>query len=199
MLTVAYLLYCFFEFHIAKGQWYFQKKIGKLNILWPIIFAIFAIAMQMLYSPENEFWEKLNGVLSNRLWYGYNAINNYDLTLFGQNIEWIGHSFEQELNGLEVSDDFIDNAYLRYLYLYGFAGLSLILSIYCLGLYKAVKFSDWPLVTVYFFVLAFCVTELWIDHIDVNPFALLAVSAFTPVNHKHNTKKTVTSGEHSTI
>ena len=194
VLTVLYIVVCFFNRYMNRNPWLVVKSIGKYNLLIPVLIAAASIAMYFLYVPGDAAWEKLNTLLSNRLHYGYNAINNYKLTLFGQRIEWVGHGIQQELGGSAHSEDFLDGAYIRILYLYGVVGLSLIVFMYMLGIHKSIKHGDWHLLTIFLFVLLFCVFEFWIDTIDINPFPLLAVTDFMP-----NNKKRPVSFQHSPI
>lgn len=182
LITVLYIVICFFNQYMNRSPWLVVKTIGKYNLLIPIIIALVSIILYFLYVPESVDWQKINTLLSDRLRYGYNAIRNYKITLFGQKIEWAGHGIQQELNSITHSDDFLDSAYIRNLYLYGFFGLSLILYVYILGIYKSIKHEDWHMLTIYLFVLTFCIFEFWIDKVDVNPFTVLAVTDFAPSN-----------------
>lgn len=54
------------------------------------IIPLSAIAICLIYSPSNSFLYMMNGFVNNRLMLGHNALYKYPITLFGQNIEWVG-------------------------------------------------------------------------------------------------------------
>ncbi len=172
--------------HYKKKPWRIIKRIGKWNAMWPLVFMTVAVLLQISYKSDSITWQKLDLLLSRRLYYGANAINEYGITAFGQKIEWIGRSYNTELKGLVPSNDLIDNAYLRNLFLYGVVGLAAILSLYCIGIWKAVQNADYILVWIYVVILGFCIFELWMYNLQFNPFALVSVMSFT---HTHKWKE----------
>ena len=119
LTTVLYIGVCFFNRFLCRKPWRLVKSIGRANMFVPLLIATASIALYFLYNPDSAWWERLNSLLSNRLKYGYNAIKNYRITLFGQKIEWLGHELKNVLEGRVHSDDFLDSAYIRNLYLYG--------------------------------------------------------------------------------
>jgi len=165
--------------HYKKKPWKFIRRMGKWNVLWPLFFAAIAIILQVSYKSDSEIWQRFDLLLSRRLYYGVNAITKYAITPFGQKIEWVGRSYNTELQGLVPSNDLIDNAYFRNLFLYGVVGLTAILSLYCIGIWKAVREKDFFLVWVYIVILGFCMFEFWMYNLQFNPFALVSVMNFT--------------------
>ena len=177
-VTIAFLLISGAE-HYKKKPFNIIKKLGKWNILWPFFFAAFAITLQISYNSESAIWQKVDMLLSRRLYYGLNAVNKYKITAFGQKIEWIGRSYKTEMQGLVTSNDLIDNAYFRNLFLYGIAGLIGILSLYAVAIWKAVKNGDYLFVFIIITILGFCVFEFWMYNLQMNPFMLIAVMRFS--------------------
>ena len=76
------------------------------------------------------FLDELNRILTSRLQLGWNAINIYNINLFGQKIEWVNET--QYLS--EIQYLYVDSSFLNILLNYGIVLLFLILlSFYLLG------------------------------------------------------------------
>ncbi len=99
-----------------------------------VIAAIISIVAQALFTWENENFVVANEALSDRLWLGHQALQEYGLTLFGQQVTWIG-------KGRELADstniyNYVDNAYLQMGITFGVFFLILL----AIGFYLAGKY-----------------------------------------------------------
>ena len=95
-----------------------------------IVCTFIPIMLTYLYGMGYGFLDELNRILTSRLQLGWNAINIYNINLFGQKIEWINET--QYLS--EVQYLYVDSSFLNILLNYGIVLLFLILlSFYLLG------------------------------------------------------------------
>ena len=58
---------------------------------------------------------------------------------------------------------------------YGVIGILIIMTIYALGIKKAVKMKNYLLVWSYIVVLVFCITEQWMMELSFNMMPLVAI------------------------
>lgn len=175
IISLFYLIVLFVVEYLGKSKWRIISKIGFANCMLPLLICVLSLLFYSMYQPNDALWQKIDQLLSNRMIYCKNALENYKITLFGQKIEWTGHGlYESQIN--EISEDFVDCAYLRYLLLYGICGLGVIISAYTIGIYNAVKMGNFKLVFTLLCILIFCITEYWIADIAMNPFILICLS-----------------------
>ena len=163
---------------------YIFKFKGKIilakygNILsWSIvIFAVLSVIMTILYPKINM--SKLNELLSNRILLQYRALDRYGITLFGQEIEWVGQgASNEELDWNKYN--FIDNSYIKALVNNGILFFMLII----LGHYYILKEQIVKNRNVYAFVAVFMIgiysiTDVALLRIMYNPFIILMAPMF---------------------
>ena len=95
-----------------------------------IVCTFIPIMLTYLYGMGYGFLDELNRILTSRLQLGWNAINIYNINLFGQKIEWVNET--QYLS--EIQYLYVDSSFLNILLNYGIVLLFLILlSFYLLG------------------------------------------------------------------
>ncbi len=76
-----------------------------------VIAAVGSIAVQALFTWEDENLVAVNEALSSRLWLGYQALQEYGLTLFGQQVTWVGQG--RQMADPTSTYNYVDNAYLQ--------------------------------------------------------------------------------------
>lgn len=175
---VFYLASIFVAFMIVQkingNRW---KRIGKFGHLYPFFPEIIGSASLILYyfyDEKNQLWLKLNTILSGRLSLGINAIKEYGFSLFGKNIEWIGYSIKNPTAETAIGYNYVDSSYLQLGLNYGMLFLIMVLLIYSVVLYKAVRQKDYYLISIVTVILVFSVTEPRLMNLAFNPFPLLA-------------------------
>ncbi|MEE0956345.1 MAG: flippase [Eubacterium sp.] len=169
--TVFVVLY-YVVVRTGNGNRRISRPAGIFFCLLP--FLCFGIS-QFLYQGYNEnshFWTELNDKMSRRLEFGHNGIVNWGYSVFGQKIEWIGHTF-----GRADSTDynFIDGSYLHLLLQNGMVILVLILLVYVCLLYRAVQENNLALCLITAFILLLNITEERLMFPAFNPFPILAM------------------------
>lgn len=155
-------------------KWLNSKKMVWLLI--PIFFCLFAILSAKYYTPTNHVLKWINRIVSNRLQLGYNAIQSYGFTLFGQPIKWVGFDIKKSSLHKISTYNYVDSSYLQMTLEYGFFFVMIIIGIYIYGIYKAIKDRDSYLLAIYLIILLFSLVEPRLMHLAFNPFPLVIFS-----------------------
>ncbi len=172
VLMTAFIVFILFETTNRK-KWKLLSKLDRLYILYPFLMAAISVAAVLLYDPSNRVWISVNDLISNRLILGKNAFTEYGLTLFGNEIEWIGYSIGRSTRDLAVGYNYVDSSYLQLGLNYGLLSLIAVLTLYSIGIKKAIKARDYYLVMIYVCILTFALTEPQLMNFAFNPFPLL--------------------------
>lgn len=171
----------FFAINILiKRKWYWSKRVGYLLCLVPVVVGVAAILLHVLYDETNAIWSALNGIMSGRLKLGYDAFHTYGLTLFGQEIEWVGFGLNESSTGY----NYVDCSYLQYMLEYGVVFLALVLGIYTVLIYRGIKKNDYFLVWICLITLVFCITEPWLFNFTFNPIPVLVLAQIRDRNEE---------------
>ena len=157
---------------ILKKRWYLTKRLGYLVCFAPAVVGIIAVLIHVLFDENNAIWAKLNNIMSGRLLLGYNAYHTYGLTLFGQDITWVGFGIDES----GVGYNYVDCSYLQYLLEYGIVFIAFVLFVYTVIIYRAVKHEDYYLVWICLITLVFSITEPWLFNFTFNPIPILVFS-----------------------
>jgi hypothetical protein len=111
---------------VLKGKVYMNRYIEWLIALSIPIFATLSVGMSYLYSPNNKFMVFLDKILTGRLHFAKRGLNEYGITLLGEDIKMTG------LGGTNktITDYFfVDSSYVQIALKYGIVFL-VILCIY---------------------------------------------------------------------
>lgn len=167
---------------LVKKKWYITERLGYLICFAPTVIGILAILLHVSYDGSNAVWAKLNNLMSGRLSLGYDAFRTYGLTLFGQNIEWVGFGIDES----GVGYNYVDCSYLQYMLEYGVIFLVLVLTIYTLIIYRAVKHKNYYLVWACLITLVFSVTEPWLFNFTFNPIPIAVLAKMKDRNDERD-------------
>lgn len=177
LLTSLFLFGVLIQSRKERKQWRIIKAFERPMWLLPFVFFVVIMIAQKMYTPGVGIWDKLNSLLSGRLLLAHNSLNDLPITLFGQAISWQGFSLSagtlNNPNILEYNN--VDCSFIRLMFDYGVIGVFLIMTIYALGIKKAVKMKNYLLVWSYIVVLVFCITEQWMMELSFNMMPLVAI------------------------
>lgn len=170
-MTVVTVLFFAIQ-HLNRKRWRFLRKLKYIYVTSPFLCAILSIIAFYKYDWRNPHWNALNRLLSDRLQLGQNAIHQYGWRPFGQDVEWIGYSVVEKTEAY----NYVDCSYLQIGISYGYLFLLLVLMIYSLIIWKAIKRNDYYLVWTILFILIFSLTEPRLFNLMYNPFPLLLLA-----------------------
>lgn len=132
---LAIILVLFLKVFRVKTE--FKNWFTNFTDRWLLLIsAIVPIALSILYGTKSNLFKLLDGILNNRLRLGYEAINNYGIKLFGQEVEVIGTKVSGTVLKYDESYNFIDSSFLRILLTYGVVILLFLIISYIILGYK---------------------------------------------------------------
>ena len=174
LLSIPAIVGCFLlpKFNFKVKDCWGQRIV--LMIAGPAMAGV-AIAGQWYYEGTKEVWIKLNEILNGRLHLGHDALQTYDVELFGQYIKWIGRgSVKKHPDWIY---NYVDCSYLKYLLHYGlFFFCVLMLCIVIIGATLPKK-QNLGLVIAYLFWLLYGMIDAELFELGFQPIMLLLGSA----------------------
>ena len=185
MLVCSIVIFQIFRLPVAKSIYknFWKWHGSRLIVIMPWVCAIVSCVLVFFYSKGFPIMEQIDALLSNRLEMGYEGFKNFGITLFGQDIEWVGFSILE----LQGKYNFVDNSYLNILYNYGAVLLLVILIAYSVILYKAYVKKNMSLVIVVTFICVFSITEPRLLNLMYNPFIFFAIPGSEKMRGKYRT------------
>lgn len=131
---------------IAYGLKLWKGKYGKRFLAFFIqhiaLLGTTCIAvLTFLWSQKVTVIMSLNELLSNRLLFSYEGLQNYGIRLFGQRIEWVGGTRDFDIAYKEYN--YVDSSYLQILLTYGIVVLLLLIIAYGFLGREIVRVQDW--------------------------------------------------------
>ncbi|WP_373589196.1 hypothetical protein [Actinobacillus succinogenes] len=155
--------------NISYRTFFIGRILGFLSSFGFFILAGLSIYLIINYNPDIEWMDKLNKILSGRLYYGNKGFSEYGISLLGQKVEYIDVLDLTGYNSLFV----IDSGYFRALMDYGIVLFSMIAFGFKYVGDKIVKEND----IYYGVILGIMMLDLLVNpHImslDFNPFIFL--------------------------
>lgn len=201
MVTISFLLYLYNDTRIDLCivipflaffyVWIHFFGEVKKNIITKIMFqysgviiAVISIAAQFFYNSDISIYARMNELLSNRLYLGKKAIQEYGFTLFGQHIRWVGQGSIKK-NPLLVYN-YVDCSFLKYTLNYGVVFLILLL----IGLIyigkRAIEAGDKALCVSLLFLYGFAMVDAELCVLAFHPFLLKIGGLLNPVSGGEN-------------
>ena len=190
-LTVLSIILFLLFGHIKKHKAKF-RALTSITICSPFLCAIVSISAHALYSPDKPFFEKLNSLLSQRLYLGKMGIMNYGISLFGQKIVWKGF----DRNTFTFADyNYVDCTYLHLLLEFGLVFLIVYLVILTIGIIKAYKNEKYYMCWALCLLCILGMTEPWLLNFTFNPFMFCGVALFQKSKTVVDNRITLISGK----
>lgn len=169
-----------YNFRRLKSLWFLLwDKFGAFVMPF---FALLSIIVTYCYSSENTVLNAMDIVFSHRLSLGKQGFDNYNITLFGQQVNMNG------MGGSTILPDdyfFIDCSYVNILLRQGIIFLIILIAAYIIVCYK--NKNDIYFLFAIALVAVNCVIAHHIIEVSYNPFAyaLLTGNVFTEFKEKH--------------
>lgn len=150
----------------------FRAVKGALWLSIPVL-CILSILLHLLYTPQNAFLAWLNGLLSDRLYYGGMAIDDYGFSLFGQSIKMQGWGFSTEAWDAELGYYFVDCGWLSVALQYGVVTLIFLCTAFTVVSRRELKRGEYVLPVILFFLALTSVVDHHLLEYNFNPFILV--------------------------
>lgn len=135
-LMTAYGLKLWNEKYCKKILTFFIQHIALLG-------TICITTLTLMWKQAGVAIITLNDLLSNRLRFSYEGLQNYGIRLLGQHIEWVGGTRDFETTYKEYN--YVDSSYLQIMLNYGIIVLLLLLIAYSLLGREIVQAKNWYL------------------------------------------------------
>ena len=135
----------------------------KLMLFSFALLTIFSVIVSNSYNSNNDMYYKINLFLSGRLINSYRYVQNYDIKIFGQEIDI------QNYNGHSL---YLDNAYLKLLLNEGLVSYFLIFVVYIRTIKKSYQTKNNLLITIMFIYMIYGLFENSMFWITGNIFLL---------------------------
>lgn len=144
---------------------------GVNNIYWILTFAVplfFVLAVWATASFQyNDFaWNFMDKLVSNRLTLGHEAMQKYEIPLWGQFIKMYGGADSG------IYYNYIDSSYIQLLLIYGLVYTVLYLTSFFFISYKAYRRHDYPLVLAICIIAVSGLISEYMLSITMNPFLI---------------------------
>lgn len=123
---------------IKYCKWSVKEALPKMfYLMFPIAMTVFTWILQLYYNlySHEKLCIVLNSILNGRLNLAKRALENYEINLLGQKIQWIGNID----NLVRNKYNYVDCSYIRMPLDYGVLISLIFLGIYCFIMYRLVK------------------------------------------------------------
>lgn len=143
-----------------------------------VISYIFTIIISYLYDYSSKFMEAFNEVLSGRLFLGNQALNTYNIKLFGQKIQLQGHGWSRNKEWDEsLGYNYIDSIYLQWTLINGIVLTLILLYVFTVAYRIAIKNNDTSLMLILILLAISGIVDQHILNLSQNPFIFAIVPA----------------------
>lgn len=156
---------------------FFRKHITFISLL-PFVFLVISLLFAALYDNSSAFWYTFNYLTHGRLKAASEGLLNYGISMFGNEIDWIGHNLYSLLHGLRGKYNYIDISYLQLLFQYGLVATVLILVGYLILLRKSILSKKYYFTWIIILILVHALFEPFLANLAFNPFLLLILTQF---------------------
>lgn len=182
-IVVPFLVFFYVLTHFSEGIG--QNFINKAMFQYgSVIIAAVSIVAQIFFDPEILLYAKINALLSNRLYFGCEAIKEYGFTLFGQKIRWVGQGTIGKHP--ELVYNYVDCSFLKYTLNYGIIFTILLLAGMVYIGKKAVLRQQQALCVSLLFLCIFAMVDAELCVLAFHPFLLKIGELLNPVPEEEN-------------
>lgn len=174
---------------VALLMKWLPKVVEKLRPLWAVLIPSFlvcggaSVVLTILYDWSIPWMRKINGILEGRLNLGQYSMREYGVTLFGQQIEWVGNGLDSTGNSVEAMYDYVDNLYVKVLVRYGFVFAIAMAVFTTWAMYRLWKRREYLILIISATVAAHCLLDDLSFSLHYNTFWIaMGFALFVPQN-----------------
>lgn len=145
-------------------------------LLFPAAMTIFAWILQLCYNlhSQEKLFVALNSKLNGRLKFAKSALENYEINLWGQRIQWIGNIDNLARNKY----NYVDCGYIKMVFDFGILVGLMVFGAYCFIMYQLVKENNRAGCIALCAVLVCGFMMAVLGGVHTNPLLLLAGGIF---------------------
>ena len=174
----------------AKGDniW---KLISSFYWTIPVIFAYLIFTLSYFYTSSNKILEKINYLLSNRLYLGHKALRLYPVSIFGTHMNESGWGGIAGLKMMKHNTGryfFVDSSFVRMFILYGIVMGIIILVVMTMISWYSIQLGSYKLASIMVILSISAVIEQHFLEIAYNPFLIALIPIFSNIRLKENNK-----------
>lgn len=180
VLSAAGMAYVWFVSYIKDKKSLTAKLAWCIDQILTVFMGICAgaiIWMAMKWSDESPLLQKINSIISSRLYLAQRAFNEYGIKFFGTAFDMVGFGGETVRRS---GYNFVDSSFCLILVRYGIVALAATLLIYFIVERKALRSGKRKLMVAFALISIHSVIEHHLLELAYNPFLLLAFSDISP-------------------
>lgn len=157
---------------------FFPKVTGKLKPVWWLaagsffICAAVSLIMTAEYDSSLSWMRKLNSMLESRLRLGHSSLQEFGVTWFGQEIEWLGNGLDAFGNSVTGTYSYVDCMYVKILQRYGIVFMAAMAVLTSWSMYRLYKRREYHILLISATVAAHCVLDDLSFNLHYNTFWL---------------------------
>lgn len=144
---------------------FWPKFVEKIKPLWWLavssfgLCGAFSLVMTVVYDHSLPWMRKLNSMLESRLRLGKLSLVEHGVTLFGEEIEWLGNGLDAFGNSTTGVYTYVDCLYIKILQRYGIVFTIALAVLLCWSMYKLYKRKEYHILLISASVAAHCVLD----------------------------------------
>lgn len=177
---------CIFEFsyyikvHIRFNinDKYYNKFVKIVLASIPVIIVFFSLTTSIFYNGNNSVLVFLDNKLSNRLYLGHEAIENYGIPILGKNIKWVGNGGRGHVKLSSIDYNFVDNSYIRIILDYGVLYFILIITMLIMYQINLVRKRKIYQIFIQILIFLWAISEPCIMEVEKNVFLIPVIDYF---------------------
>ncbi len=183
-LTVLML---FFGFFLKKNRQFVLNRKLLLKVMVCSFLLTFLVSIIMIagYNPSVAWQAKLNITLGRRLSLAKESLNQYGVSLFGnEDIRWMGNALDQYGNKNDGPYLFVDNYYVNIMQKYGIVLLAGVLALMTYASWRCYQRKELYLLSIFTILAAHFVIDNLYMYIHYNTFWFAAgIMLFNPTEN----------------
>ena len=162
----------------AQKGYIVSRAIAIFYWVLPVLAAYITVLLSYLYAPSHQLLEKMNGLLSGRLFYSHEAIKKYGFSLLGQHIHENGYGAADGIKKTIIGNNYfyIDSAFVRLVIISGIIMALLIVITMTIISYRSIQRANFALASIIVIITISAVVEQRLLDFGYNPF-LIAIFA----------------------
>ncbi|EEU30551.1 hypothetical protein HMPREF0501_00929 [Limosilactobacillus coleohominis 101-4-CHN] len=163
------------------------KFISSFYWTIPVTSAYLIFMLSYFYISSNKIFEKVNNLLSNRLYLGHKALRLYSVSIFGTHMRESGWGGIEGLKMMEHNTGryfFVDSSFIRMFILYGLIMGIIILIIMTIISWLSIQRGSYNLASIIVILSMSAVIEQHLLEIAFNPFFISLIPILSSISLK---------------